>query len=125
VVEGGCHCGDIAFAVQGWPRRALVCTCSICSMKGYVHWIVARDRFRLLAPAGVEALACYRFGTGVAHHYFCPRCGVAPFYLPRSDPDKIDVNLRCVRGIELDRIEVEVFDGRDWDAAMRERDPDS
>ncbi len=27
-------------------------------------------------------------------------CGVHPFYVPRSDPDKIDVNARCLDGFE-------------------------
>ena len=27
-------------------------------------------------------------------------CGVHPFYVPRSDPDKIDVNARCLDGFD-------------------------
>ena len=117
-MEGGCHCGHVAFAVQGRPRRVLVCNCSICTMKGYAHWIVARGRFRLLSPAATDELGCYRFGTGAAQHYFCPRCGVAPFYVPRSDPDKIDVNLRCVRGIDLGTLAVDHFDGQHWEQSL-------
>jgi len=126
VHEGGCHCGFVRFAVQAHPRAALVCNCSICTMKGYLHWVVPRSRFRLLSPADESALPVYRFGTRVAAHQFCPVCGVAAFYLPRSDPDKIDVNLRCVSGIDLAGLPVEEFDGVDWEAGYaayrRQRD---
>jgi len=118
VHEGGCHCGYVRFVVQSHPRSALVCNCSICTMKGYVHWVVPRSRFRLLAPDDESALPVYRFGTRVAVHMFCPVCGVAPFYLPRSDPDKIDVNLRCVSGIDIAALPVETFEGQNWDEAI-------
>ena len=108
--RGGCHCGAVAFEVRGPIERAIVCNCSSCAKKGYIHWIVARERFRLLTAW--EELAVYRFNTGVARHYFCRRCGVASFYVPRSDPDKIDVNLRCVEGVEPGRLRIEHFDGR-------------
>lgn len=92
------------------------CNCSICTRKGYLHWIVPRERFRLLTPK--SNLATYTFNTGVARHHFCPNCGVAPFYIPRSDPDKIDVNARCLDGIELSELALDHFDGRNWEAAI-------
>jgi hypothetical protein len=118
VLEGGCHCGFVHFAVQAHPRAALVCNCSICTMKGYVHWVVPRSRFRLISPEEESALPVYRFGTRVAAHYFCPVCGVSSFYVPRSDPDRIDVNLRCVSGIDLEALPVEQFDGQHWEEAI-------
>jgi hypothetical protein len=116
VSHGGCHCGRVAFEVAGAPDEITVCNCSICSKKGYLHWIVPREAFRLLTPA--EHLSTYTFNTGVARHHFCPVCGVAAFYIPRSDPDKIDVNARCVDGVELDRLKVSCFDGRNWETAI-------
>jgi hypothetical protein len=113
--RGGCHCGDVRFEVSDRVTWAEVCNCSICTRKAYLHWYVPRERFRLLTPA--SKLATYRFGTGVARHHFCRRCGVAPFYEPRSDPDKIDVNLRCVEGIDLAAVELRRFDGRNWEVA--------
>jgi catechol 2,3-dioxygenase-like lactoylglutathione lyase family enzyme len=47
--------------------------------------------------------------------------------VPRSDPDRIDVNLRCVEGIDLERVEIGRFDGRHWEEAFRAsrgREPD-
>lgn len=117
--RGGCHCGRVAFEVRGRLRTASVCNCSICTGKGYLHWIVARSRFRLLTPE--SALATYTFNTGTARHHFCPVCGVASFYVPRSDPDKIDVNVRCLAGVDLGALKLETFDGRNWERAFRER----
>ena len=117
--RGGCHCGRIAFEVQGELRGILVCNCSICTKKGYLHWIVPCDCVRLLTPA--ESWSTYRFQTRAAAHRFCPVCGVAPFYVPRSDPDCIDVNVRCLEGVDLDALDVERFDGRNWERAMQDR----
>jgi hypothetical protein len=87
--------------------------------KGYLHWIIERERFRLLTPW--ENLATYTFHTRTAQHHFCPRCGVASFYIPRSDPDKIDVNARCLDGIAPDALRPRPFNGQNWEAAQAER----
>ena len=63
-------------------------------MSGFVHLIVPAQRFTLLA--GGDALVDYRFNTGAAVHRFCGHCGVKSFYIPRSHPDGIDVNVRCL-----------------------------
>ncbi len=119
VVRGGCHCGAIAFEVEGHPDEVELCNCSICTMKGYLHWIVEPSRFRLLR--GGEKLLVYTFNTHTAKHYFCSTCGVAPFYIPRSDPDKIDVNVRCVEGVDLGGLKIVEFDGRNWEEAFAHR----
>jgi hypothetical protein len=117
--RGGCHCGAVVFELEGELSEVIECNCSICVRKGYLHWIVQPQNFRLLA--GVQALATYTFNTGVARHLFCTRCGVAPYYVPRSDPDKIDVNVRCLEGIDLSRLTIRPFDGRNWEQAIASR----
>ena len=117
--RGGCHCGRVAFEVSGTIGDLEECNCSICAKKGYVHWFVTRESFHLLSDA--DDLATYRFNTGVARHHFCPTCGVASFYIPRSDPDKIDVNVRCLEGVDLAKFHLKPFDGRNWEAALKER----
>jgi hypothetical protein len=114
--RGGCHCGRIAFEVDGPIAGASECNCSICAKKAYIHWIVAPERFRLLTPR--ENLTTYTFNTHTAKHYFCAVCGVAPFYIPRSDPDKIDVNVRCLEGVDIAKLEVGFFDGQHWEQAL-------
>ncbi|MCA9646918.1 MAG: GFA family protein, partial [Myxococcales bacterium] len=97
-LDGGCHCGAVRFRVSSAVRRIDDCNCSICTKKAFLHWIVAKSEFELLSGAG--SLSDYRFGTGIAQHTFCSRCGVHPFYTPRSHPDGVSVNLRCVDGSE-------------------------
>ncbi len=115
--RGGCHCGRVAFEVSGDLAGVSECNCSICSKKGYLHWIVPRESFRMLTPA--QELATYTFNTKVARHHFCPVCGVASFYIPRSDPDKIDVNARCLEGVDLGKLEVARFDGINWEESYQ------
>lgn len=122
VLAGGCHCGRIRFEVQGHPERVSQCNCSICARTAYLHWPVEPERVRLLTRDG--DWSSYRFGTSRAEHRFCTTCGISPFRIARSDPDKITINARCLEGVDLDRLEIVRFDGRDWEASMRaERGP--
>jgi hypothetical protein len=116
-VEGGCHCGAVRFRVTlAEDSRASDCNCSMCTKKGILHLIVPPQRFELLK--GGEMLTEYRFNTKVAVHRFCRVCGIHPFYTPRSDPDKIDVNIRCLDGDVWRELPVHGFDGKHWEAAM-------
>jgi hypothetical protein len=114
--RGGCHCGAVAFEIDAPATlEVLECNCSICTMSGFLHLIVPRERFRL--QQGGEALTEYRFNTGVARHLFCRYCGVKSFYVPRSHPDGISVHARCLDQRTVQGVRVAPFDGRDWDAA--------
>jgi hypothetical protein len=117
---GGCHCGRVRFRVTAALERVSDCNCSMCTKKGILHWIVPADAFELLA--GRDDLATYRFNTGVAQHHFCRHCGIHSFYVPRSDPDKIDVNVRCLDGVDHRTLPRDAFDGQHWEAAVRERE---
>ena len=110
---GSCHCGVVRFLVHA-PAEVEVerCNCSICQKSGYLHLIVPRSRFELVA--GESELNTYRFNSGVAEHYFCRHCGVKPFYLPRSNPDGMDVNVNCLDG-ETPSIRIIDFDGQNWE----------
>jgi len=119
--EGGCHCGRVRFRVTADLSRVTSCNCSMCAKKGFLHLIVAPGQFELLS--GKEALSTYRFNTRVAQHTFCSTCGIHPFYVPRSDPDKIDVNVRCLDGVDIASLDVKEFNGRNWEHAMAGRVP--
>ena len=43
--------------------------------------------------------------------------------MPRSDPDKIDVNVRCLDGIDLAAIKPLPFDGKNWEHAIVDKAP--
>ena len=89
----------------------------MCTKKGFLHLIVPPERFELLS--GEDALTTYRFNTNTAKHTFCTHCGIHAFYVPRSDPDKVDVNGRCLDGVDLGSLVVSRFDGQNWEQAMR------
>lgn len=111
--EGGCHCGKVRFRVEA-PQTVEVedCNCSICHKTGFLHLIVPKSRFELLTKE--EDLSCYTFNTGVAKHYFCSHCGIKPFYIPRSNPDGVDVNVRCLE-TRPKQVNVVAFDGQNWE----------
>lgn len=118
--RGGCHCGRVLWEIDIDPRteKVLDCNCSICRKKGFLHLIVDPSNFRLLA--GHDALVEYRFNTGEALHKFCETCGIHSFYVPRSHPDKIDVNARCIQDLSLDQLSIETFDGANWEENVEE-----
>ena len=89
--EGGCHCGHIRYRTETPdPLRGGRCNCSICAMKGVVMVYVPLAAVEV--TKGEDTLACYRFNTRVAKHYFCPNCGIHLFHQARSAPDMYGVN---------------------------------
>lgn len=117
-LDGSCHCGRVRFRVRVVGETSLLdCNCSICTKKGFLHLIVEQDDFELVA--GAEDLTTYRFGTGVAKHTFCRVCGAHPFYTPRSHPNAVDVNARCLDEDAAARFPVAPFDGRNWEEARK------
>jgi hypothetical protein len=119
-VAGGCHCGAVRFEaeVPGPPVPALQCNCSVCRMTGFLHVMVRHDEFELVS--GRDSLASYRFGTGTAEHLFCRTCGVKSFYQPRSHPGSWSINANCLD--EPQALEIDRFDGRDWEQAKANLD---
>ena len=113
-LTGGCHCGAVRYRLRA-PADIVVhdCNCSMCSKAGYLHLIVDRTDFELLS--GGDALSEYRFNTGVARHLFCSVCGIHAHYTPRSHPDKVDVNVRCLDGDLVDAFTFVPFDGKAWE----------
>lgn len=110
--QGSCHCGKIAFDVEGEIEGAISCNCSICQRKGSLLWFVPRDKMTLRTPE--ENAATYTFNKHVIQHRFCPTCGMHP-YGEGADPSGHKVaaiNIRCLEGIDLDAVPVQHFDGR-------------
>lgn len=114
--EGGCHCGKVRFFVDFDPAASVHdCDCSICAKKGFLHIIMPKSAFTL--ERGAADLTTYTFHTGVAKHTFCKHCGMHPFYTPRSHPDGIDVNARCLDDWDTlkSQLRIEPFHGREWE----------
>ena len=117
--RGSCHCGAIRYTVEAELENLEVCNCSLCSRLGYVHLYVPPDRFQL--ETALEAYATYRFGTRTSQNHFCRTCGISPFRRARSDPNLVDINVRCLDGVDADALPTEPFDGRNWEQAMADR----
>ena len=114
--RGGCHCRRVRFEVDAPAALdVLDCNCSICRMTGFQHLIVPAARFRLVS--GADVLTEYTFHTGAAKHRFCGVCGIKSFYIPRSHPDGVDVNVRCLDPGTVTVVSVTPFDDADRDAA--------
>lgn len=110
--KGSCHCGRIAFEVDGTLEGAMTCNCSMCQRKGAVMWFVPRDKLRLLTPE--KDAGTYLFNKHAIKHRYCSVCGIHPFG-EGTDPKGVRtaaVNIRCLEGIELEKIPTTHFDGR-------------
>jgi len=120
--KGGCHCGRIRFEVDAPAAiNATRCNCSICTMSGYLHLFVSGENFRLLQGEG--AIQTYTFNTGTARHHFCKYCGVKSFYVPRSHPDGISVNVNCLVLESIESIDEKAFDGSNWEQNIAKLSP--
>ena len=112
MLKGSCHCGKIAFEVQGAPKEGMACNCSICQRKGSLMWFVPRDSLKLLTPAG--NMATYTFNKHVIEHHFCPTCGIHPFG-EGTDPKgnkMAAVNINCLEDFDIGSVKVQHYDGR-------------
>lgn len=111
--RGSCHCGRIAFEVEGDIGRVIDCNCSICRRKGALLWFVPREKLRLLTPEGDAAE--YLFNKHLIHHRFCPTCGIHPYAIgrdPKAGREMAAINVRCLEDVDLARLDVQPFDGR-------------
>lgn len=110
--SGSCHCGKVAFEVEGTLDGALACNCSMCRRRGSLHWFVPRAALSLKTP---EAdLASYTFNRHMIQHRFCANCGIHAFG-EGQDPAgnaMAAVNIRCLADVDLDAVSVQHYDGR-------------
>ena len=110
--EGSCHCGKVAFQVEGEIKEAMACNCSICQRKGSLLWFVPRADMHLLSPE--EISSTYTFNKHVIKHHFCPTCGIHPYAegIDMNGKAMAAINIRCLDGIDLESVPVRHFDGR-------------
>lgn len=92
--QGRCHCGRVAFEVEGQPESVLACNCSMCQRKGSLLWFVAREKLRLLTPE--ENASAYLFNKHAIRHRFCPTCGIHPYGEGNREKSQPGL-LECVR----------------------------
>jgi len=111
--QGSCHCGQMAFEVEGEFDKAIECNCSHCSRKGYLLAFVPRQQLQVKSDSGVSS---YTFNRHVIQHQFCSNCGCAPYGLGK-DPkggEVAAINLRCLENIDLGALQRTPVDGRSF-----------
>jgi hypothetical protein len=110
--RGSCHCGRVAYEVEGEPDKAIACNCSICQRKGSLLWFVPSDKFTLLTSQENET--SYLFNKHHIDHRFCSVCGMHPYAVgkDRQGNSIAAINVRCLEDIDLSAVPVTNFDGR-------------
>jgi hypothetical protein len=94
--QGGCHCGALRFeAGLDLSAGTIKCNCTYCAKSRFWHARAETGDFRASGE-----MTDYRGRNPVAHHFFCPRCGVhvydrvdAPNLLGRS---YVNVSVVCL-----------------------------
>jgi hypothetical protein len=112
IYKGSCHCGKIAFEVEGELTGATACNCSMCSRRGSLLWFVPRDKMRLLTSQ--NDVATYTFNKHRIKHHFCKICGTHPYAdgVDSKGNPMAAINIRCLPGVELASVPVKNFDGK-------------
>ncbi len=112
--RGSCHCGKIAYEVEGEIGEVMECNCSNCSRRGYLLWFLPKTQFRLLTPE--SDMRYYTFNKHHIKHYFCPNCGSAPFGMGtdgKGNPT-VALNVRCLEGVNPREFKIKFVDGRSF-----------
>jgi hypothetical protein len=110
--SGSCHCQTVKFTADLDLAQALQCNCSICSKLGAVWAFAPKAKMHL--QSGADALGDYQFGKKRRHHRRCTRCGIEAF-AEGVAPDgtaTVGINLRCLEGVEVDKLTPRRYDGR-------------
>ena len=110
--KASCHCGNVAYEVEGELAGVMECNCSMCSRKGAKMWFVPRSQLRLTTPE--SGAKTYLFNKHVIEHRFCPECGIHAYGVgrDRQGNEMAMVNVRCLEGVDFDALPVKHFDGR-------------
>ncbi|MFT4257790.1 MAG: GFA family protein [Pseudoxanthomonas sp.] len=109
---GSCHCGRIAFEVEGRIDQVLDCNCSMCRRRGGLLWFVPREALVLSTPEA-EISTC-TFNKHHLQHHFCAHCGIATFsegVNPKTGVATAAINVHCLPEADLSVLKVVPVDG--------------
>lgn len=110
--QGSCHCGAIAFDLEGEVTEAIDCNCSLCRRRGGLLAFFPREALTLKTPE--SDLGTYTFNKHQLQHHYCPKCGIAPFSEganPKTGAKMAAVNVRCLPDVDLAALKVKPVDG--------------
>ena len=104
-----CHCGGVRLEVDADLADLVECNCSTCGRSGFLHWKVPAEGVRLLTEK--RRLSTYVWREITSGHHFCPVCGTA--MLRTGYPgDRVSLNARCLEGVDVFRLDIRRYDGR-------------
>lgn len=110
--SGSCHCGKIAFTVEGDIKEVYDCNCSLCRRRGGLLWFGPREALTL--GTDESEVSTYTFNKHHLQHHFCRHCGVAPYsegVNPKTGARTVAVNVRCLPDVDLTTLKVITVDG--------------
>ena len=109
MLKGSCHCGAVAYEVEGNLDQVIECNCSHCRRNGYLLTFVPRGALTILR--GEDNLATYTFNTHTIQHRFC-----APFGEGKKPTGEATaaINVRCLEEVELSDLTIVPVDGRNF-----------
>ena len=110
IYRGSCHCGAVNFEVETDLKLVKQCNCSICKRKFTKMGIAPKDKLKV--TKGEDYLSLYQFGSNIAKHYFCKKCGIYTHHARKSDPNGIGFNIGCVDNIDIFEVESETLNNK-------------
>ena len=127
LIEGRCHCGNIAFALDGFADSAAIvaraCTCTFCTRHG-AAWTSSPAGVLRVAIADAARATTYAFGTSTAAFHVCTRCGGVPLVTSEIGGDRFAVvNVRHFETIDPATLAIApaTLDGENVDARLSRR----
>ena len=111
--KGSCHCGQVTFEVEGDLGTAISCNCSICRRKAALLWALPKQQAKF---RGAGNLGRYTFNRHAIAHRFCTNCGIHTHGEDTAEAGEpnVYINIRCLEGVDLDKVPVQHFDGRSF-----------
>jgi len=98
-IDGGCHCGYLAYEAEIDPGKVGICHCTDCqrfSGSAFSTFVpAARESFRLLAGAPALYVKTAESGAQRAQA-FCPRCGTRIYASAAVDPQSFNIRVGTV-----------------------------
>ena len=99
-IQGGCHCGYIAYEAEIDPETVSICHCTDCqTLTGSAYRTNVRSRegtFKLLAGQPKIYVKTAESGNKRAHG-FCPECGTPIYSTTVSDPKVHGLRVGTIR----------------------------
>jgi len=93
-----CHCNSVQLNIETNLSIVKQCNCSICKRKNAKMNIIPKESIKSIQ--GEEYLSLHQFGTNIAKHYFCKKCGIYTHHFRKSDPNGIGINIGCIDEID-------------------------